>query len=127
MSKWKISKHRYYELKHFCLQYPEWVKEWNNLDRSTLHSIRYGLPTTPTGKSSTEEIATRKASISENVDLIDRTAFDSEPEIASYLIRAVTEGLSYTILSTRFDIPCGRDMYYDRYRKFFWLLDKRRG
>jgi hypothetical protein len=23
-------------------------------------------------------------------------------------------------------MPCGRDTYYDRYRRFFWLLDKMR-
>ena len=126
MNKWKISKHRYYELKHFCRQYPEWTKQWSELNRNTMHSIRYERPIKSTGVSPTAEAAIYSASLSEKIDLIDRTAFDSEPEIASYLIRAVTEGLSYTVLSTQFDIPCGRDMYYDRYRKFFWLLDKRR-
>lgn len=29
-------------------------------------------------------------------------------------------------LITLLDIPCSRDMYYDRYRKFFWLLDNAR-
>jgi hypothetical protein len=27
-----IDKHRYYELKHFCLQYPLWKKCYNDLD-----------------------------------------------------------------------------------------------
>lgn len=27
-----IEKHRYYELKHFCLQYPIWKKAYNSLD-----------------------------------------------------------------------------------------------
>lgn len=26
----------------------------------------------------------------------------------------------------KLDIPCGKDLYYDRYRRFFWLLDKLR-
>jgi len=43
-----------------------------------------------------------------------------------YILKAVTEGLSYTYLRTRMDIPCGKDMYYDRYRKFFWLLSQER-
>lgn len=25
-NKWHISKHKFLELKHFCLQYPEWHK-----------------------------------------------------------------------------------------------------
>ena len=24
---YKLDKHRYYELKHFCLQYPDWKKK----------------------------------------------------------------------------------------------------
>ena len=27
-NKYWIDKHRYYELKHFCLQYPLWKKEY---------------------------------------------------------------------------------------------------
>ena len=35
----------------------------------------------------------------------------------------VTCGVSYGVLAAR-GIPCGKDYYYDKYRKFFWLLDK---
>ena len=27
-----ISRHRHYELKHFCLQYPEWKRAYRDLD-----------------------------------------------------------------------------------------------
>ena len=30
-------------------------------------------------------------------------------------------------IKTRLEIPCGGDMYYDRYRRFFWLLNESRG
>ena len=30
-SKYWIPRHRYYELKHFCLQYPEWEKLWREI------------------------------------------------------------------------------------------------
>ena len=32
-----IEKHRYYELKHFCLQYPIWRKAYSVLDLSLIH------------------------------------------------------------------------------------------
>lgn len=32
-----ISKHRYYELKHFCLQYPEWRKSYISLDAAAMN------------------------------------------------------------------------------------------
>lgn len=31
-SEFNLSKHRYYELKHFCLQYPEWKKLYFDAD-----------------------------------------------------------------------------------------------
>lgn len=33
-----ILRHRYYELKHFCLQYPEWKREYRSLDGLTSRS-----------------------------------------------------------------------------------------
>lgn len=48
----------------------------------------------------------------------------ADPSLADYILKAVTEGYSYTYLKTMLGIPCGRSMYFDRYRKFFWLLSK---
>ena len=31
-SEYELSKHRFYELKHFCLQYPEWEFQYDLLD-----------------------------------------------------------------------------------------------
>ena len=31
-NKYHLSKHRYLELKHFCLQYPEWKKRLKEID-----------------------------------------------------------------------------------------------
>lgn len=33
-----LPKHRFYELQHFCLQYPEWEKMYKTLDEAPLHS-----------------------------------------------------------------------------------------
>lgn len=88
-SKWHISKHRYYELKHFCLQWHEW---------------RDGADTYRT--------------------IVRDACKEADPFLAPYILKAVTEGVSYTYLRTMYDIPCGRSMYFDRYRKFFWLLSK---
>ena len=36
-----IEKHRYYELKHFCLQYPIWKKIYRSLDGFSGHSTSF--------------------------------------------------------------------------------------
>lgn len=120
-----IDKHRHYELKHFCLQYPEWKKAYR-LSTSISSSIgdqssrgsSYGDPTA--------KQAIRRARYLERIELIERVAGEADEDLHNYILKAVTEGLSYTYLRTKLNIPCGRDLYYDRYRKFFWLLDNAR-
>lgn len=38
-SKYHIDKHRYYELKHFCLQYPNWKKSYAEVDATLIFMI----------------------------------------------------------------------------------------
>lgn len=126
-NKYWIGKHRHYELKHFCLQYPIWKREYSNLIEDSLVLSRiekYGsgnLPGDPTA-----DIAIKKAYYSERIKMVEKTAADADRDLGSYILRAVTEGLSYTTLDAMLSIPCSRDTYYDRYRKFFWLLSKNR-
>lgn len=119
-NKYHIDKHRYYELKHFCLQYPEWKKSYSAFDDTSLplSMIEYiptdNLPGDPTAKR-----ALMKFFYSERIKLIERTAIEIDPYLYSYIIKGVTEGKSYTYLKTKLGIPYGRNMYYKRYRKFF--------
>ena len=124
-NKYWIDKHRHYELKHFCLQYPNWKRTYAELDgfesRSDDTYSRVNTPGDPTGK-----VVELRTLYLERMDLVRRIAFEADPDLASYIFRAVTEGLSYTYLRSKLAIPCGRDMYYDRYRRFFWLLSQSR-
>lgn len=112
-NKYWITKHRHYELKHFCLQYPDWKKAHSDL-RDTVVPL-----------SIAKRVAMR-AIYSKNIELIEKTAREADPYLYDYIIKGVTEGKSYTYMRTVLNIPCGKDMYYDRYRKFFWLLSKSR-
>lgn len=121
-NKYWIDKHRHYELKHFCLQYPEWKKEYNNIAniRNFKNEILYksNIHSDPTFK----EVIRRERYL-ERIELIERVAKEADADLHNYILKAVTEGLSYTYLKSKLDIPCGKDLYYDRYRRFFWLLD----
>lgn len=122
-----IDKHRHYELKHFCLQYPEWKRAYADFSNpsvslSTIERVSTSnIPGDPTAKR-----AIMKAYYLEKIALIEKIAKETDQYLHEYIIKAVTENLSYTYLKSRFDIPCGKDMYYDRYRKFFWLLSEAR-
>ena len=124
--KYWISKHRYYELKYFCLQYPLWKKAYELLDGLQISSydliyISNTDPSDPTG-----ECVDERSVYFERMQTVENAAREADPYLASYILKAVTEGRSYNYMKTMFDIPCSKDMYYDRYRRFFWILSNSR-
>ena len=127
-NKYWINKHRHYELKHFCLQYPIWKKTYIDLDSMGISSSSMekipssNLPGDPTAKRAVD-----KAHLIERIEMVEKIAKEADDYLWQYILKGVTENLSYTYLKAKLDIPCGKDMYYDRYRKFFWLLSKARG
>ncbi len=124
-NKYWIDKHRHYELKHFCLQYPEWKRAYaiitdTNISLSTVDRIpTSNLPGDPTAKR-----AIMRAHYDQRIKMIEKIALEADNYLYDYILKGVTEGRSYTYLKTMLGIPCGRDMYYEKYRKFFWLLSK---
>lgn len=126
-NKYWIDKHRHYELKHFCLQYPSWKKAYSEFsDDSISLSMIEGARTSNLPGDPTAKRAVMKAYYMEKIKLVERIAEEADKYLGHYILKAVTENLSYTYLKSRLDIPCGRDMYYDRYRRFFWLLSEAR-
>lgn len=124
-NKYWISKHRYYELKHWCLQYPLWRDAYLELDGFGSKEVeldsRSNIPGDPTYR-----CVEMRNKYSEKMALIRHAALEADQDLYIYILKAVTEGLSYTYLKTRLEIPCSRDTYYDRYRRFFWLLSESR-
>lgn len=127
-NKWWISKHRYYELRHFCLQYPDWERMLNDID---------GLPNSSSGiKERVNEgsLPDRTATYAEariyldyRMGLVRKAAFEASNHQFWYtiLVDAVTTGASYDVLEAQKGImPVSRNEWYDVYRRFFWFLDK---
>lgn len=126
-SKYYIDKHRYYELKHFCLQYREWKKAYAACNDAVVFGSNFEKTSSSNVHSDiTAKYGMMKANYGQRIKLIEKTAMEADEFLYPYILKAVTEGLSYPYLKTQMDIPCGRDMYYDRYRRFFWLLSELR-
>ena len=122
-NKWWIPKHRYYELKHYCLQYKDWqeyVRSHGEIRRS--EDVR----TNPEWSDPVGNEAAYREYYLEQIRMVESAACDADDQIGSYILRAVTEDLSFTVLRMVYEIPCGKDMYYDRYRKFFYILDAKK-
>lgn len=122
-----ISKNRFLELYYWCLQYGEWKDELK-YRTDTLRSREInGMPASHSMEDPTQQLAVRRAMLEQKCRLIEQTAIEADPDIYQYLLKAVTEeDVTYQYLKSMMDIPCGKDMYYDRRRKFYWLLDKRK-
>lgn len=126
-NKYYIDKHRYYELKHFCLQYNEWRKEYAKCNEAIIFASKFDRqPASNIPSDITAKYGMMKAHYDSRIKLIERIAMETDDFLYPFILKAVTEGLSYTNLKAVHNIPCGRDMYYDRYRKFFWLLSDAR-
>ena len=122
-----LEKHRYYELKHFCQQYPEWQKIYGNINGLSALSRDMSMGSKWKNISNpTERIAIMRTYYMNRMDMVKVTAEKTDPILAKYISFGVINGWSYDVLKARLNIPCCKDIYYEMYRKFFWLLDKER-
>lgn len=107
-----IEKHRFYELKHFCLQYPKWVEAYEKLKKEGESKCPDDDPTS--------RIGIKMADYARNIDIVHRMVLEADISLSETLLRGVTSG----------KIPMNKDVrerYYMAYRRFFWLLDREKG
>lgn len=125
--KYRISKHRFYELYHFCMQYNEWRRELVDLKNTIAVSNLDNISQSNNNNSSvTERMALRIIDLQNKCELVEQTAIEADNEIYQYILVAVTtEGVTYNYLKTNEGLPCGKNMYYNRRRKFYYLLSKK--
>lgn len=102
-NKYSISKHRFYELKHWCLQYPEWLQLYSELD---------GFSDDRSDTTSKNGIL--RADILSRIDCIKTACKETDVDIWEDLFRTVTKGERR--------IPPSSDLY----KRFFWILDRSR-
>lgn len=120
-----ISKHRYYELKHFALQYPEWKRK--------LTETTYIFGTSVIGiggnkqiefNDPTEDMASLRELCQRNIHMVEEACETTSHEFSLYLLMALAEGVTYEYLKMVKGMPCGRSSFYKMYRKAFWNLDR---
>lgn len=103
-----LDKERYLELQHYCLQFPEWIKAMNELDRAGI-----------------QESAQRRI-ISRNLATVGRCAADAGPGWADALIANICYGVPLAQLEPAQLPTMNRAAYFRVRREFFRLLDLRR-
>lgn len=122
--KYEISKHRFYELYHYCMQYKEWKEELQKLHQRTTAAVS-DMPKGTSDKNQLEELAIKRTELQAKIDSMQKAAVQADPELATYILRAVTEeDITYDFLRNRCGMPSGKDKYYEARRRFYWFMDK---
>lgn len=123
--KWGITKHAFYQAYHFALRYSEF-KDILKYKTDTVRSKNMdGMPRGNGNSDATQNLAIVRQQAAENCEKIERTAIEADGDLYKYILKNVTEeGASFEYLRNVMNIPCGRDMFYDRRRKFYYLLSK---
>ena len=122
--KYKISKVQFYRAYYYALSYDEWVNEYARLG-DTAKAITYS--DMPKGSlnvnSAVEDAAIKREVLSKHITLIEDTAKEACPEHPELILKAVTiEGMTFDILNKLYHLPMGSDKFYDRRRRFYFLL-----
>lgn len=119
-----ISRHRYQELKAFCLQYDE---KKSKISRS-LSAVNYdGMPHGAGGGKGMEAQAIRNVTYQRDIEMIEQAAIAANADLYPYIIKSVTNDLSYPFIEYDDElgrIPVGGTEFYAIRRLFYHFLDE---
>lgn len=118
-----VSKERYYELKHFCLQYREWLTELEEIGYLPELEMKE-IHTTSIAKS-VEIIAERRIRLTNRIHILNEAVRELNDPIGCFIFDSVTTGRAFPYYEAN-ELVYGRDYWYERYRKFFYILDNLR-
>lgn len=121
-----IPKEKYYELLYFSRQYNTMRQEKRDLLRTypSIGTSEYVM--TSDISDPVIKAAVRAEELSAKMKLIEDTVMEAGPDIYKWLLIGVTTDYSYNYLAKKLNMPAGKDLYYARYRKYFYYLSKKR-
>lgn len=124
-NKYYIPKEEFLTVLHYCKQYPLWVAELET-SPDTSRAIVYDKDRVQTSGdfNPVESIAIRRHAMEMKRQELEEVAHSVAPDLYDWLILGVCYGMTYYQLYQR-GIPCGKDMYYDRRRRFYYEMSKR--
>ena len=117
-----LPKEEFLTVLHFSLQYPNWVQELRT-EPDTSKAITYDEERVQTsgGYDACSETAMRRYALAKKKQLVEDTVREVAPEIYEYLLLGVAYGWTFWQLKKQ-GIQCEKTMYYERRRKFYYIL-----
>lgn len=119
-----ISKHRYLELVHFCLQYPEWLSEYHNLGLE-LRGISYEVEKVDHSDISdhTANIAILRERLYKKIYILVDVAKETSLDNWEWLLESVTKEKTWEVLVAN-GMDISKHKFYELRRQFFYNLSQ---
>lgn len=122
-SKYYLSKEAFLQALYFAYRYQEFKDILEEMGDGSKALSYDGQPRGSLAGSSLEDLAIKRAKISAKIDLIESSCREADPELYFWLIKGVTsDTVGYNYLRCQLHMPCGRNQYYERRRKFYYIL-----
>lgn len=122
-SKYYLPAEEYATAYHYAKRYPSWEAELRAI--GGVSGVSYDSEAVQTSYSGdpTQSAGIRRAEVTGKMRIVENAVRAAAPDMAEFLLLGVAYGLTFYQLQER-GIPCGRKYYYDRRRKFYWILAK---
>jgi len=123
--RYSLSRFEFGYAKWYSLKYNEWLEEYNNL-KNSVSGVRYqeAVQGGKDGKP-TEQLAVRREELRRKMLKVERAAWEAGGDIAKYIFIAVTnEDVTFRVLKQKYGMPCESTYFYDKRRKYYYLLSK---
>ena len=118
-----ISRERYYELLHFCRQYPEWKKSAASLLGTSAQRYSTEAHAAGTVSDPTERAAAKRETYLNRIQIVDTAAYNAGNAWSDTLIRNVCYGVPLAAIDPIMMPSSNRNTYFVVKKKFFVLLD----
>ena len=125
-NEYQLDNAAFYHAYYFALRYPtfkDMLEEMGDGSRGLSYDSQ---PHGSANKSSLENLAIKRSRVSSRIDLIESSCRLADAELYPWLIKAVTnKDVGYEYLRYQLGIPCSRGTFYNRRRKFYYILSNK--
>ena len=119
---WTLEKHEFYAVYHYAQQYERLLAKRAELKNTLIRAVETdGMPHSKEPGDPTGSKAAKIADLDQKIRVIEEAASEAGGDLQEWLLYGVTHETSYEYLRAK-GIPCGKNIYYDRRRKFYYLL-----
>lgn len=124
-SEYFIPGNLYRQCIYFCRQYPDWAATLSSPPDSG-KGIDYSVPRVQTSGDfdPVEAEGIRRHQYAIKKQKVDDAIMEAAPEIAKWMLQGVAYRRTYEELEAM-GMPCGRRFYFERRRRFFFILSQK--